>query len=79
MKSGYPAWRDEGEECQGEVPLRREFSRLRKKVKATLPRRNGMEKGTEIQESMAYLGLTYLARLNGARRGVAENAQGKVD
>lgn len=48
MKSGYFVWRDEGEECQGEVLLRREFFRFRKKVKVILFRRNGMEKGIEI-------------------------------
>lgn len=38
-----------------------------------------MEKGTKIQKYMAYLGVTYLARLKGLGRGVVENASGKGD
>lgn len=48
-------------------------------VKGALHRRNGMEKGREIQKYMAYLGLNYLARLKGPGRGVAEKAPGELD
>lgn len=48
-------------------------------VKGALHRRNGMEKGREIQKYVAYLGLNYLARLKGPGRGVAEKAPGELD